>query len=64
MEKYEIDIPKSVYFGNCQEDFVQCLSLKYRSHTIWITPETVVKVDHRVDLENNVERKLKAIGEA
>ena len=26
--------------------------------------ETIVKVDHRVDLENNVERKLKAIGEA
>lgn len=26
--------------------------------------ETIVKVDHRLDLENTVERKLKAIGEA
>lgn len=26
--------------------------------------ETIVKVDHRIDLENTVERKLKAIGEA
>lgn len=26
--------------------------------------ETIVKVDHRLDIENTVERKLKAIGEA
>lgn len=26
--------------------------------------ETIVKVDHRLDLENTVERKLKVIGEA
>lgn len=26
--------------------------------------ETIIKVDHRLDLENTVERKLKAIGEA
>lgn len=26
--------------------------------------ETIVKVDHRIDLENTVERKLKAIGES